>query len=118
MFSCFFMPSPTLQIINLSLIEKCFNLGLFVYEAKHLSYLLITYMMLFCESRVCVCVCVLRFYLFGFGQKGGKEKERERNIEHLHLACPQLGTWPTTQACALTGIELATLWFAGLYSVH
>ena len=25
---------------------------------------------------------------------------------------PPLGTWPTTQACALTGMELVTLWFA------
>ena len=34
------------------------------------------------------------------------EKERERNIyidhHQLPLARPQLGTWPTTQACALT----------------
>ena len=29
---------------------------------------------------------------------------RERNINvWLPLTCPQLGTWPTTQACALTG---------------
>ena len=26
----------------------------------------------------------------------------ERNIDWLPLARPQLGTWPTTQACALT----------------
>ena len=33
-----------------------------------------------------------------------KEKERERNINMwLPLACPQLGTWPANQACALTG---------------
>ena len=34
----------------------------------------------------------------------GKEKERERNIcVWLPLACPLLGTWPSAQACALTG---------------
>ena len=34
----------------------------------------------------------------------GREKERERNINvWLHLAHPHLGTWPATQACALTG---------------
>ena len=34
----------------------------------------------------------------------GKEKERERNINlWLPLACPLLGPWPATQACALTG---------------
>ena len=34
----------------------------------------------------------------------GREKERERNITvWLPLALPPLGTWPTTQACTLTG---------------
>ena len=34
----------------------------------------------------------------------GKEKERERNITvWLPLMHPLLGTWPATQACALTG---------------
>ena len=33
-----------------------------------------------------------------------KEKEKERNITVcLPLVCPLLGTWPSTQACALTG---------------
>ena len=32
------------------------------------------------------------------------EEERERNINvWLPLLCPPLGTWPTTQGCALTG---------------
>ncbi|KAF6088460.1 hypothetical protein HJG60_008285 [Phyllostomus discolor] len=46
-------------------------------------------------------------YLFLEGRgkkKRGREKERERNINvQLPLECPQLGNWPTTQACALTG---------------
>ena len=34
----------------------------------------------------------------------GREKERKRNINvWLPLTRPLLGTWPTTQACALTG---------------
>ena len=34
----------------------------------------------------------------------GREKVRERNINAwLPLVCPLLGTWPATQACALTG---------------
>ena len=46
----------------------------------------------------------LRFYLFIFREGGGREKERERNINvWLPLVHPLLGTWPTTQACALTG---------------
>ena len=38
----------------------------------------------------------------------GKDEEREalmmceRNTDQLSFAHPQLGTWPTTQACALT----------------
>ena len=53
-------------------------------------------------------------YLFIFrerGRKGEREGEKhlmykrmcERYIHWLHLACPQLGTWPATQAGALTG---------------
>ena len=42
-------------------------------------------------------------YLF-LETREGREKERERNINVcLHLVCPPLGTWPATQACALTG---------------
>ena len=34
----------------------------------------------------------------------GREKERERNISvWLPVMWPPLGTWPATQACALTG---------------
>ena len=33
----------------------------------------------------------------------GREKVRERNIDQLPLLGRQLGTWPATQACALTG---------------
>ena len=47
----------------------------------------------------------LRFiYLFIFRNGEKREKERERNIHvWLPLARPLLGTWPATQACALTG---------------
>ena len=42
-----------------------------------------------------------RFYLF---LERGREGERERNTNvWLPLEHPLLGTWPTTQACALTG---------------
>ena len=41
-------------------------------------------------------------YLFLRGE--GWEKERERNINvWLPLEHPLVGTWPATQACALTG---------------
>ena len=45
-----------------------------------------------------------RFYLFIFREGERREKERERSINvWLPLTCPLLGTWPATQACALTG---------------
>ena len=44
-------------------------------------------------------------FIYLFLQRGEVgEKERERNISAwLPLECPLLGTWPTTQARALTG---------------
>ena len=58
--------------------------------------------------------CITQNYHFGNFKKylinlflewgGGKEKDWERNINvWFPLARPLLGTWPTTQACALTG---------------
>ena len=50
-----------------------------------------------------------RFYLFIFrekereGERGRETSMCKRYIDQLPLACPQLGTWPATQACALTG---------------
>ena len=54
---------------------------------------------------VCVCLGFLKDFIYLSLERGeGKEKERERNISvwlppmHSHP-----GTWPPTQACALTG---------------
>ena len=46
----------------------------------------------------------LRFYVFIFRKRGreGRKRGREINV-WLPLGCPLLGTWPATQACALTG---------------
>ena len=44
----------------------------------------------------------LRLYLFIFIERG-REGERETLMCGLPLSLPLLGTWPTTQACALTG---------------
>ena len=48
--------------------------------------------------------CIFKiFYLF-LERGEGREKKRERNINvWLPLTRPLLGTWPATQACALTG---------------
>ena len=45
------------------------------------------------------------YFIYLFLDRGeGREKERKRNINvWLPLACSLLGTWPATQACALTG---------------
>ena len=73
---------------------------------------------LFFISHMCACYftpCVTIFFnlsfffkilfLFIFRERGRKEeRKRERNTNvWLPLTHPQLGTWLTTQACALTG---------------
>ena len=47
----------------------------------------------------------IKDFIYLFLERGeGREKERERNIiVWLPLMQPLLGTWPATQACALTG---------------
>ena len=47
----------------------------------------------------------LKYFIYLFSERGeGREEERERNINvQLPLTRPLLGTWPATQACALTG---------------
>ena len=49
--------------------------------------------------------------MYLFLERGeGREKERERNINvWLPLTRPLLGTWPATQACALTGNQTCDL---------
>ena len=48
---------------------------------------------------------LINFFFKIFRQKR-REEERERNSNvWLPLARPLQGTWPTTQACALTGIQ-------------
>ena len=43
------------------------------------------------------------FILRERGREGERETMCERYIDRLPLARPQLGTWPATQACVLTG---------------
>ena len=58
--------------------------------------------------------------IYLFLERGeGKEKERERNINMwLPFTCPLLGTWPATQACALTGNRTCDPLVRSPYSVH
>ena len=84
---------------------------------KWASYLMsLCLSLLICKMSMLIIVPVswdfmylsISVYIFKkilFIEKGERrEKERERNISvWLPLRCPLLGTWPTTQACALTG---------------
>ena len=46
---------------------------------------------------------IILIYLFILEREEGREKDRKGNINvWLPLALPLLGTWPATQACALT----------------
>ena len=60
------------------------------------------------ELNIYIFVCLFIYFnviLFIYFQREGREgKERERNINvWLPLTYSPLGTWPTTQACSLTG---------------
>ena len=60
------------------------------------------------------------FYLFIFREREWRETSMcEIYINQLPLAHPQLGTWPATQACALTSNRTSYLfWFAGQCLTH
>ena len=59
-------------------------------------------------TKICICFrkhlnIFLKIFIYFTFRERGKEKE-ERNINvWLPLLHPLLGTWPATQACALTG---------------
>ena len=70
-------------------------ISLIASEVEHLFIYLLAICMSFC----------LRFYFITFketGREGEREGERHINV-WLPLACPPLGIWPATEACALTG---------------
>ena len=54
-----------------------------------------------------------RFYLF-LERGEGREKHRERHIHQLPFTCPQRGTRPKTQVCALAGIKQVTFRVCGM----
>ena len=72
----------------------------------------------FIYKKLCIYSFFKKKILFIFRERG-REKERERNISvWLPLLCPLLGTWPATQACALTGNRTGDLWFTEQHSIH
>ena len=62
------------------------------------------------ERPLKVLLLFLKRFLFIFRERGRRKKEGERNVNvWLPLECPLLGTWPATQACALTGIPTSNI---------
>ena len=56
-------------------------------------------------------------FIYLFLERGkGREKEKHQCV--VASRAPVLGTWPATQAGALTGIKPATVWFADCHSIH
>ena len=64
-------------------------------------------------STICTLFFFLKDFIYLFLERGERRKnERHRNINvWLPLACPQLGTWPATQACALTRNQTSARWY-------
>ena len=82
-----------------------------------------------CGSHWSILDCMKIFLSFVWGffgfiylfleRREGREKERERSISvWLLLMWPPLGTWPTTQACALTGNWTGNPLVCSLHSIH
>ena len=71
----------------------------FISVSLFYCYLLEEYL---AHSKCSIC---FKDFIYLFLERGeGKEKGRERNINvWLPPACPLVGTWPATRACALTG---------------
>ena len=50
-----------------------------------------------------------KYFIYLFLERWRETSMCKRNISQLLLSNPQLGTWPTTQACALTGNRTSDL---------
>ena len=77
-----------------------------------------------CDNFMCNLLSFKKDFIYLLFDRGeGREKGKEtlmckRNIGWLPLACPQSGTWPTTQACALTGNPTSDLSLWGTCPTH
>ena len=58
----------------------------------------------------CLCSTLKNIYVLFIFTKRGKEGGEGDIHVWLPLACLLVGTWPTTQACALTGNRTSHLW--------
>ena len=60
----------------------------------------------------------ISFIYFKREGKGKRKKGKETSACGRLLHAPYWGTWPTTQACAPTGNQLATCWFTDPRLIH
>ena len=67
-----------------------------------------------------LCESLLYFFniLFIFKQRGGEGDREGTSSVGLPLTRPALGTWPATQACALTGNQTADSSVRRQHSMH
>ena len=71
------------------------------------------------QKILSIYIYFFKDFIYLFLEKEGREKERKRNTNAwLPLTFPLVGTWPATQACALTenrtGDPLVRSW----HSIH
>ena len=62
---------------------------------------------------------VFKDFIYLFLERGERKEKEERNINvWLPLVHPLLGTWPTTQACALNRNRTSDPLVHSLHSIH
>ena len=93
-----------------------FSWGIFPCIAVLTSSIINSFCLVFCINASLIfqeineCIYFFKI-LFIFFRERGRERERDGEKHWLvaSCTCPQLGTWPTTQACALTGNQTGDL---------
>ena len=77
------------------------------WEKRPIIYIQIFLLLSFCcicKNKINIYLIFKRFYLCIFREgKGGRKRGRETSMRGCLSCTPYWGTWPATQACALTG---------------
>ena len=94
-------------------------LSTFTMFCSHLHYLVPELFIPPNSKPVYILLFVWLFVCFRWGWRDG-ERVGEKHQCVVASGMPPTGdlTWPTTQACALTGNEPVTLWFSDQCSIH
>ena len=107
---------PAVQVNSLGMILDCFFCIIFSCAdfasqyflvlgfSTHLYYHFLTSILVLLKSIFSISYNFFKDFIYLYLEREeGREKEREKNINvWLLLTWPPLGTWPATQACALT----------------